>query len=134
MTPPRKSTEFARAATRSHAHPEYVGWVLARYGEAENKPDREMARLLGVSTNDFHRLQLCLRPRYESFSADVQQIADHFGIEATNLAKVIRHVEALEAMGGTRVGNRDSDAGLLMAARVREKKGKASVKRKKNDK
>jgi hypothetical protein len=134
MTASSRSTVFALVAGRTRTRPEYLGWFLARYGEAEKKTDRDLARLLGVSTHDFHRLQLCLSPRHQLFSADVKQIADHFGIDPTGLAKVIRHVGALEAMKGDRVANRDSDVGLLMAARARNNRDKVSKKRKKNGK
>jgi hypothetical protein len=109
-----------------------MGWSLARYGQVEKKTDQDLARSLSLSIHDFHRLQFCLRPRHESFSADVQQIADHFGIDSTSLAKMIRHVDVLEAMRGDGVANQDSDAGLLMAARARSNGKKVTKKRPKN--
>jgi hypothetical protein len=132
MTNLSRSTEFARVAKRTCDRPEYMGWFLALYGRSEKKTDQDLARSLSLSIHDFHRLRFCLRPRHESFSADVQQIADHFGIDSTSLAKLIRHVDVLEAMKGDEVAKQDSDAGLLVAARARGSRKKITKKWPKN--
>lgn len=132
MTGLISSNDFARVADRTRHRPEYMGWFLARYGNAEKKTDQDLARFLSLSIHDFRRLQLCLRPRYESFAADVQHIADHFGIDSTKLAKMMRHVAVLEGMKADGVVNQDGESGLLMAARARSKGKRVNKKRQKN--
>jgi hypothetical protein len=123
---------LARAAGRAATRPEYLGWILARYAEVEAKSDEQVAEMLGASVQDLYRLRLCLRPRLESFAADVQQIAGKFELDAGDLARVIRHVEALEGMKEDREDGAASQVGLMMAARARRKKSGAHSSRKKN--
>jgi hypothetical protein len=128
MSEPNHTALLARAAVRARERPEYLGWVLVRYVEAEKKTDQDMANMLGVSMLDYHRLQLCLRPRAQSFSSDVAQIAIKFGRRVSELAKVIRHVEVLQGMKEESAVQASSGLGLLMAARVRSKGAKTRKK------
>lgn len=127
-----KVAVLIRAAHRTRTRPEYLGWLLARYKETERKTDEELAHLLGASVRDFHRLHLCLRPRHEFFARDVQQIAAKFGADASNLAKVIRHMEALEGMKDDRAAHGASERGLLLAARARSDRRRSPGRGKKN--
>jgi hypothetical protein len=123
---------LARAAGRAATRQEFLGWVFARYAEVEGKSDEELAETLGASVQDLHRLRLCLRPRAQSFAADVQQIAGKFELDAGDLARVIRHVEALEGMKEAREDGAASDVGVMMAARARRKRPGAGPSKKKN--
>jgi hypothetical protein len=105
-----------------------LGWVLVQYAEAEKRTEQDLANMLGVSMLDYHRLQLCLRPRAQSFSSDVAQIATKFGGGVSELAKVIRHVEALQGMREESAVHVSGDLGLLMAARARSKGAKTRKK------
>ena len=89
-----------------------------------------IARLLKVPVQDLHRIRLCLRPRSQSFADDVGQIARKFDTDATILAQVIRHVEALEGMKDSSEVEKANNAGLLMAARGRPNKTNAPIQRK----
>ncbi|MBI2928744.1 MAG: hypothetical protein HYY24_24030 [Verrucomicrobia bacterium] len=133
MKSSEKFALLARAAHRASVKPDYLAWVFARYADAERKTDEELAGLIGASMIDLRRLRLCLIPRSESFAADVQQIARMFGLDAGRLAKMIRHVEALQGMADDREAEGVGEVGLLMAARARGKKQNAPTKRKEDD-
>ncbi len=60
MNPLDKSALFERASRRASLRPEYLGWVLVRYADAERKTDEELAELLAASMQDLPRLRLCL--------------------------------------------------------------------------
>ena len=130
MSLENKPSILARMANRAVDRSEYLGWVLARYADSEQKTDEMMARLLRVPTQDLDRIRLCLRPRSKSFADDVDQIARKFGADVTILAQVIRHVQALEGMKDSSEVEKANDAGLLMAARARPKKTNAPNQRK----
>src|SRR5438309_7668733 len=98
MNEPNQSALMARAAGRASERPGYLGWMFAHYAESERKTDDEIADMLALSPLDYHRLRLCLRPRDQFFVEDVQRIAARFGLDTGQLAKVIRHVEAVEGM------------------------------------
>jgi len=123
MNESKHSAPLVRAANRASERTEYLGWVFRRYAELEKTTVSEVAGALGVSTIDYHHLRLCLRPRAEVFAVDVQQIATRFAANVAELAKIVRHVEALTAMREEPATVALPDAGWLMAARAR-KKGK----------
>jgi hypothetical protein len=130
MSLEKRAALLARMASRAVDRSEYLGWVLARYADSEQKTDEMMASLLRMPAHDLYRIRLCLRPRSQSFADDVGQIARKFGADATFLAQVIRHVEALEGMKDSSKVEKTNDAGLLMAARARPKKTNAPIQRK----
>jgi len=133
MSPIKKSSLFEFAARRARTRAEYLGWVLARFMEVERKTDQELADLLSISVYDLNRIALCLRPRNASFATDLSQIARKFGVNAVDLAGVIRHVEVIEGMRDESHEESIDQLGLMMAARARRKKPKASGRRKKDD-
>lgn len=100
-----------RAAERRH----HLAWVFSQYMSSRAIPPAALARELGCSEAVIPGLALCLRPRSERFADDVSAIAAMFVVEPAVLARIVRHVEALEAMtvGGT------TTRGMLMAARKR---------------
>jgi hypothetical protein len=106
-----------RAAARARTRPQYLGWVLARYEELERIREEGLRGRLGVSAEDWPRLQLCLRPRPDSFLRDVTQVAEAFGIDRAALAAVIRRVDAVEIV---REREEPGGAGSLLAARTRK--------------
>jgi hypothetical protein len=132
MKPINKSALLARAAQRASLRRNYLGWIFARFGATEGKADQELAELFKTSVQNLQHVRLCLRPRSESFAADVDQIAQKFGLDAGRLAKIIRHVEALDGMADDHT-NVASEAGLLLAARARRKKSDAPTRRKRHD-
>jgi hypothetical protein len=81
--------------------------------------DDTLARFLGCSTEELPRLGLCRRPNPGSpdFRAAVEQIARFSGVTPFPLARLLRDVEAVEALRGAqpRVGSE----GTFLAARDR---------------
>lgn len=130
MTPPADDVMLAHAARRAQTHPQFLGWVLARYGALQQVSQENMANMLGVTPGDWLRVGLCLRPRTAHFADDVRQISTRFHIDAVALARVVRLVESVEAMTaeGTQVAV--TEGGLLMAARARKKQTLYSGKKK----
>jgi hypothetical protein len=121
MTLSRDERVFARAASRTQAHPQYLGWVLGRYKELENQSEHDLMKALGVSSQDLLRLYLCLRPRTDHFAEDITQISAKFNVDAMALANIVRLVEAVEVIGSAQTPASPPEAGFLMAARTRRK-------------
>lgn len=108
---------LAMLATQASADPAYLGWVLARFQEAEGVSSAALAVRLRADPVSLRDLALCLRPRQEAFAADVRAIAERFAVDDTSLAMLIRHIEVLERMRAS--GTASADQGLLLAARMR---------------
>jgi hypothetical protein len=108
-----------RAAARARTRPEFLARVLAVYQDIEGMTETRLREYLGVSAENWPRLELCLRPRAAAFLKDVTQIAQGFEIDRGVLAAVIRRVDAVEI-----VQRRDQPgrAGTLLAARTRTRK------------
>ena len=105
----------ARAATR----PEFLGWVLAKYAELETMTDDALRHQWQLSTTDWTRLQLRLRPRAGTFLPDVTRIAAEFQLDRGALAAVLRRVDAVTVL---RANEQPGAAGSLLAARTRKPK------------
>ena len=88
------------------------------YAQSEGLNGESLAARLGVHGEDLGRLGLCRRPAGETFTRDVQVIAQRFGIDETLLAEVVRRSDALTAL---RKG--DQSVAALAAARDREHSG-----------
>lgn len=96
--------------------PAFLGQALAAYARAERLDDGELAARLGCDRDALAPLRLCLRPRAESFAADVDAIAARFGADPAAVAAAVRLADALAVLRQPGVGER----GHLMAARDRE--------------
>jgi hypothetical protein len=118
------------AATRATTRPEFLGWVLARYAELEKLAEDSLRQEWGISTNDWSRLQLCLRPRANAFLQDVTQIAAEFRLDRGALAAIVRRVDAVEIL---RTNEQPGGVGSLLAARARKKKSRGPSRRKEAD-
>ena len=108
---------LARLAERATADPAYFGWLLDRYSASEGVSASALAALLGIGEDSLLNLRLCLRPRAERFAADVLSVASHVGADATELAAVVRYVDAVDSMAAG--GDAASERGFLLAARAR---------------
>ena len=108
-----------RAAARAAGRAFFLASALLPYAEIEGLDDAALAEWLGCRPDDLPRLLLCRRPRPEppAFRADVERIAEAFGLSAPTLAEVVRQADALQALreAGPSVGR-----GWLAAARDRE--------------
>ncbi len=121
MTLSARDEMLAHAANRARTRPAYLAWVFGRYLQIENILEDDLAKFLKISTLDFPRLGLCLRPRADHFADDIEQISAKFRTDARVLATVVRLVESVEVMAAASAKTVPSDSGLLMAARARKK-------------
>jgi hypothetical protein len=119
VKPEERARLLQIAAARATIRPEFLGWVLARYAELEKLSGNGLRREWRVSTSDWFRLQLCLRPRPEAFLQDVTQIATEFDLDRGAIAAVVRRVDAVEVL---RMNEQPGAPGSLLAARTRKKK------------
>jgi len=109
------SDRIAHLADRVRADPFFLASALDVYARSEGIGDAALAERLGCEVETLARLALCRRPAAERFLADVEAIAERFGIDATELAAVVRRADVLEVL------SRGMGAsGTLMAARDRE--------------
>lgn len=110
-------------AERAAADPAYLAWVVQMHAAAEGRAITDVLTQLGVAENYATDFLVSLRPAGERFGEMLHAICARFGAHESTLLAVLREVEVLEAF---RVGTRSaaeagaSDAGLLIAARMRE--------------
>lgn len=106
-------------AERAAADQAYLGWALRSYAMAEEQSLSDVLKRLGVAENDTTGLMLSLRPQGERFADMLKAICGRFGADEVLLLVVLRQVEVLESLR-TGAVRPDADAGLLLAARMRE--------------
>ncbi|MGH2532302.1 MAG: hypothetical protein ACRDJW_08325 [Thermomicrobiales bacterium] len=111
-----------RLARRLEANPDFLAAVFRRYRDAQDLDDDRIAFRLGVAPDDLPRLAICKRPRHDQtdptlFRADVETIAEEFGLNPFTLAEVVRSVDVLDAVAGAPPGA--VEAGFLAAAKER---------------
>ena len=130
-----QNAPLTQLADRASQRPEYLGWIFGHYAKVEGATDQGFCARLGISALDLQRLHLCLRPRQASFAADLKQIATKFALDPSELARIIRHAEAIDAMKAD--SPELENFGLMLAARARSEgkinrqKGRSRGKRKK---
>lgn len=108
-----------QAAERASQRRFYLASSLLAYARAERLDDAGLAARLGCDPASLPALLLCRRPTGEGpvFRADVEAIAERFGLDAARLARLMRTADALVALGGTAT---EQVGGLLAAARDRD--------------
>lgn len=117
------SSVFLRLlAERAAADPAFLAWVVQTYAETESRPTADVLTQLGVegTATDF---LLSLRPAGTRFAEMLRAICTRFGAQEALLLTVLRQVEVLDAFraaAGNSSGAGAVEAGLLMAARMRE--------------
>ncbi|MGX1742096.1 hypothetical protein ACWIEX_11110 [Bosea sp. NPDC055353] len=74
---------------------------------------------LGCRMQNLSELSLCLRPRTESWMADVEEIAGSLDIDKARLAIFLRTAEAIERLGDAHP-TENAAVGMLLAARDRD--------------
>jgi hypothetical protein len=119
VKPEEQARLLQSAAARATVRPEFLAWVFAQYAKLERLGGDMLRREWRVSTSDWSRLQLCLRPRPETFLHDVTQIATAFDLDRGALAAIVRRVDAVEVL---RMNEQPGAPGSLLAARTRKKK------------
>lgn len=112
----RREKQLLRiAAKRAAQRPAFLGWILSNYASSQRLSNAALAAELRCSEATLLRLGICLRPRPNRFVADVAAIASKLEVDEGVLARIVRHVEALEVMSdrGAAAG------GALLAAKTR---------------
>jgi hypothetical protein len=109
--------QLARAARRAERGSELVAGLVAVWRHAF--PDDSLEDVLGTSTRSVTELSLCLRPRSDNWTLDVQEIAQAIGIEPVRLEAVLRKAELAERLSVAHAAD-DPGEGRLMAARDRD--------------
>ncbi|NOJ97075.1 hypothetical protein HMI51_29555 [Corallococcus coralloides] len=111
------------AAERGARVPQMLGSVFAWYRDLEDLSVQDFAQKLGCTVETLHWVSLCRKPEGAAFSEHVNQIAEHFGIDAFELSKVLRDMEATAALLATENSPLEPEArAVLWAALDREKK------------
>ena len=90
--------------------------VFARYRAAEHVGEGQLVSLLGCSEQGYLRLALCRTPQRPSPDT-FRQLAAFAGADPLALARVVRRVEAVEAI---KAGAEAVAPSTLLAARERE--------------
>lgn len=127
---PDVDKQLASLAARLRDNPGFMAYVLAKYEQQERLSDETLAKDLGVTPAKLSRLALCKRPTGNSpqFADQVRQIAAYIGVDAAELARIIRQVDSLETLSQRHQGSKAEEArtgqlqlgrGLLAAARDR---------------
>lgn len=110
---------FARAAAMAEHNPRLTGWALSRYVEIMDIDHLQLAEELGCSMENLARLALCGRPTRDTatYTADIDRIAAHTGVDPYTLAEVFAAVENDTRLHRIRPA---ASPGMLMAARDRQ--------------
>lgn len=106
-------------AARVADDPFFLAHPLAGFARAAGLDDPGLAAALGCRPGDLARLRLCRSPRPDpaDFRADVQAVADRFGLPAAALAAAVRRGQAVAHLRAAPPTGVD---GPLLAARDRE--------------
>jgi hypothetical protein len=112
---------LAKLAARVGDDTFFLAAPLAVYAGTEGLDDVGLANALGIAVGRLPELKLCRppRPEPEAFWPDVQQIADHFGIDVTRLADVVRRGQIVIRFRQRPAASADGK-GTLLAARDAE--------------
>jgi hypothetical protein len=108
-----KLQRLAQLASEHHA---LLASLLAIYQGQEELNEGQLAAFLQGAVDSLPLLALCHRPRTDNFRPDVEQIAAYAGVNALQLAKLVRAATAYEER--RRVGG--SGTHTLLAARDRD--------------
>lgn len=117
---PSKAAAIASAVHRAETH---SGVLVAGLAAAWRRvfTDERLEDALGCSATDIAELSLCLRPRVESWAADVNEIATAVGIDSPRLETFFRKAEVAERLAFPHPVDDRAD-GRLLAARDRDEK------------
>jgi hypothetical protein len=118
------TSAFLRSlAERASADPAYLAWVMRSHAEATGQSTTDVLIRLGVAADLAPAFLVSLRPTGARFSSMLTAICLRFGADERALLTLVREVEVLDAFRARGLSTAGAtDAGLLMAARMREKK------------
>jgi hypothetical protein len=117
-----------RAAERAGQRRFYLASSLLAYARAERLDDAGLVDRLGCDPARLPALMLCRKPTGEApvFRADVEAIAERFGLNPTRLAHLLRRADSLVALARAPASE---PGGVLAAARDREMDGQEQDER-----
>ena len=128
----RTQRQMHELEIRLRSNPNFMSWVFATYQKQERILEADIINILNTTPDMFYRLALCKRPDSSrpEFAEEIQQLANYTSIDPTQLADLIRRVEALDTfmtMPNQLEKREDthsisSSIGLLAAARDRDEK------------
>jgi hypothetical protein len=108
---------LARLAARAEADPFFLAAPLAVFAQTEGLDDAGLAAKLGLPPERLPKLKLCRppRPEPEHFTADVRQIAGHFGIDPDALAHAVRRGQTVIELRSGQPAPADGTGAFLVA-------------------
>lgn len=109
------SERLARLGRRVTRDPFFLGEALAVYAESARLDEAGLCALLGCAGETLTQLRLCRRPVEATFRSDVAQIAARFGVDAGQLAQIVRQADSIAALRGA-----ERRQQTLLAARDRD--------------
>jgi hypothetical protein len=113
MKPEDKASLLAAVFRQTGADPIWLGYWLARHGQAERLRPDQLAQLMGVSVDNLALLCLCRTPRADHFREDLRIVCERTGTREDVLAQVLRQEQTLHQW--TEMGA-PKPTGWLMAA------------------
>lgn len=123
-TPPPNTDQLRLLAAKLKENHDFLAWVLSIYQQKEHIDDEWLIAYLKTTPEMLVRLALCKRPDPNSsaFASQIREISTYTNIIPSDLANIIRQVDALEFL--SKIPNRESHqtigrlaTGLLAAAR-----------------
>jgi len=114
---------------RAEGDSAYMASAIRAYARTERRDSTTVMAALGVAENEFANFLLCLKPVGDRFSAMVRTVCSRFAVDETQLLRVLRQVELLDAFAA----ETSAQQGLLLAARSRQSKRPAARTKSPND-
>ena len=123
-TPPAYLDQLRLLVAKLKENPDFLAWVLSTYQKREHIDDERLIAHLKTTPEMLVRLALCKRPNPNSsaFASQIRKISTYTNTDPSDLANIIRQVDALEFL--SKIPNRESTqrigrlaTGLLTAAR-----------------
>jgi hypothetical protein len=96
----RVTGQLLGLAHRLRDDPGFMAYVLATYQRQERLSDDALSQYLNATPATMPRLALCKRPTSDSpqFADQIRQLADYTGVDAMQLANMVRQVSSLEKL------------------------------------
>ncbi|MCY1041214.1 hypothetical protein OV208_07775 [Corallococcus sp. bb12-1] len=108
------------AAEHSARVPGMLGSVFAWFRDLEEISVEALANKLDCTVETLHWVSLCRKPEGAAFSEHVNQIAEHFGVDAFELTGLLRDMEVAAGLRAQQDSPVEpEERGVLMAARDR---------------
>src|SRR5690348_4079227 len=99
MTEPVGITSVSR---RLEGAPGFIAFELRRYRELT---DSDPSLDFDISSETLGKLGICKRPRPENYASDTEAIAARTGIRTTDLANLLRSIDAVTTLSAYHASN-----------------------------